>query len=273
MVPSFMQGAEKADTGFDVADLIIPRVALMQGISPPVMAGMVENGHLWHTIMEQDLGSEIDVVPILYRKQYTLWNPLHAGGGVLARSTDGATWDADFDVKVPIYKDFPKKMIHYAAKKGDPVGSKVGLGMWGSADPENADSGPAATVSHVFMMRSLQHFDLGPFIVFLQRSSERVAKDLMTKIKLVQDGSLKVPMYGQVYRLTSAGAQNNAGQDYNQYKFIPNGFIPDQGMFELLMKEHAEYKGARFRTNDEDAQEGGGAGSDKGAPDDKDDKY
>ena len=273
-VPAFMQGSAPADTGFDVTDLIIPRVALMQGISPPVMAGQVENAHFWHTILELDLGTEIDVVPILYRKQYTLWNPLHAGGGVIARASDGRHWDADFDVQVAPYKDFPKKLVRYAAKAGDPVGRDAGLGVWGSADPENPDSGPAATVSHVFMMRALQHFDIGPFIIFLQRSSESVARDLMTKIKLVQDGAFKAPMFGQVFRMSHNGAANNAGQEYNQYKFTPNGFIQSADTFEMLRKEHEEYKVTRFRTNDEDAQsEAAAATGNVAAPDDKNDKY
>lgn len=272
-----MQGAAKADTGFDNSDLIIPRVALMQGISPPVMAGEVENAHFWHTIMEQDMGTDIDVVPILYRRQFTLWNPIHAGGGVIARASDGRHWDADFEAVVAPYKDFPKKTVKYSGKAGDLVGKDIGYGVWGSMDPENPDSGPAATVSHVFMMRSLQHFDLGPFIVFLQRSSERVARDLMTKIKLLQDGSQRVPMYGQVYRLTSKVVPNDAGQEYNQYKFLPNGFVPTAEMFEQLAAEHAEYKETRFRTNDDAAQgeDSGGArgGSGPAEEDSKDDRY
>lgn len=274
-VPAFMQGAQAADTGFDVSDLIIPRVALMQGISPPVMAGEVENAHFYHTTMGQDMGTEIDIVPILYRKQYTLWNPLHMGGGVIARASDGKTWDSDFDVQVAPYKDFPKKLVRYSGEKGGAVGKDIGLGAWGSADPENPDSGPAATVSHIFMFRSLQHFDLGPFIVFLQRSSEGVARDLMTKIRLVQDGALKVPMHGQVYRMTSKVAANNGGQEYNQYKFIANGYVPSQDMFDLLVREREEYGVTRFRTNDEDAQseDQGGGRQTASAPDSKDDKY
>lgn len=272
-----MQGLEKASDEFDNEDLIIPRVALLQGISPAVMAGEAANGHFWHTIMEEDLGDVLRVVPILYRKQYTLWNPLHMGGGVIARASDGKHWDTDFDVQVAPYKDFPKKLVRYTAKKGDAVGRGVGLGAFGSADPENPDSQPAATLSHVFMMMSLDHLGLGPFIVFLQRSSDPVARQLISRIKTVENGPMKAPMWGQIFSVTSKTVPNNAGQEYNQYQFKPDGFVANPETFSQFTDMRTAYQDTRFRTNDEDADlddkaagSGNGAGA---APDAKDDKY
>ncbi len=267
----------KGSADFETEDLIIPRVSLLQGISPAVMAGEAENKHFYHTIMNVDLGEQMRCVPILYRRQYTLWNPLHMGGGVIARASDGKHWDTDFNVQIAPYKDLPKKLVNYVGKKGDVVGRNLGFGAWGSADPENPDSGPAATLSHVFMMRDLDHWDLGPFIVFLQRSSEPVARALLTQIKLLEDGRLKAPMFGQVYSASSKTATNAAGQEYNQYDFKHQGYVPDADLFAQLQSEHESYKGERFRTNDEDAlREEAGAAGDSGAgaaPDSKDASY
>lgn len=270
-VPAFMQGAQSGKESFDVNDLVIPRVALLQGISPPVMQGLGENAHFWHTINEIDLGPDLQVVPLLHRKQYTLWNPLHMGGGVIARASDGKTWDTDFDVQVAPYKDFPKKMVKYSGKKGDPVGRDVGLGAWGSMDPENPDSGPAATLSHIILFRALDYLDLGPFIVFLQRSSEPVARQFLTKLQID-----KAPIFGQVYTMSSRTQSNGAGQEYNQYTFAKNGYVQTEELFREFEAEHTTYKGQRFRTNDEDANEeasGAGEGGGSAAPDSKDDKY
>lgn len=274
-LPSFMQGATDGKEDIDNADLIIPRVALLQGISPSVMAGLGENGHFWHTINEMDLGPELEIVPIIYRKQVTLWNPLHMGGGIIARSSDGKVWDSDFDVQVAPYKDLPKKLVRYAAKRGDSVGLPnvpgSGLTAWGSADPENEDSGPAATVSHVFICRALDHMDIGPFAIFLQRSAERVGKELVTKIK-----TDKAPIYGQVLKLTCRTVPNDAGQEYNKPHFAKAGWVQDEATFRALMEEHNVFKTTSFRVNDEDAMaEGGepGAGSAGSAADTKDEGY
>lgn len=270
-VPAFMQGAQSGKESFDVNDLVIPRVALLQGISPPVMSGLGENAHFWHTINEVDLGPDLQVVPLLHRKQYTLWNPLHMGGGVIARASDGKTWDADFDVQVAPYKDFPKKLVKYVGKKGDPVSRDVGLGAWGSMDPENPDSGPAATLSHIILFRALDFLDLGPFIVFLQRSSEPVARQFLTKLQID-----KAPIFGQVYTMGSRTQSNAAGQEFNQYTFAKNGYVQTEELFREFEAEHTTFKGQRFRTNDEDAQEPGGEGAgggDGGPAASKDDSY
>lgn len=266
-----MQNADSGKDNIDTADLIIPRVALLQGISPPVMAGLGENGHFWHTINEVDLGDELRVVPLLYRKQYTLWNPLHMGGGVVARSTDGKHWDSDFDVQIAPYKDFPKKLVRYAAKKGDPVGRDIGLGAWGSMDPENPDSGPAATLSHVILFRALDHMHLGPFVVFLQRSAEPVGRQLATKIKLDN-----APICGQVYRMGRKSASNSANQEYNQYTFTKDGYVDSEALFLKLQEESQMFRTTNFRTNDEDAdadEAGAGAAPAGGSADSKDDSY
>lgn len=266
-----MQDAESGKESIDVTDLVIPRVALMQGISPAVMAGQAENAHFFHTINEIDLGETLRVVPLLHRRQWTLWNPLHMGGGVVARATDGYHWDTDIDVQIAPYKDIPKKVVNYVAKKGDLVSRDAGLGKWGSMDPENSDSGPAATLSHIILFRALDYLDLGPFAMFFQRSSEPVARQFLTKISID-----KAPIFGQQYIVGSKTASNSAGQEYNQYTFTKDGWVPDENLFREFENEHKVYKGTTFRTNDEDAQadEGDtGSGGKAGASDTKDDSY
>lgn len=261
-----MADAPTGKDSYDASDLIIPRVALLQGISPPVMQGLAENAQFWHTINEVSLGGELKVSVLLHRKQWTLWKPLHEGGGVIARASDGAHWDADFNVEIAPYKEMPKKKVKYQGKKGDPISRDVGLGMWGSMDPENEDSGPAATLSHIMLMRAHNYLDFGPFVVFLQKSSEKTAKQLLTKLQID-----KAPIYGQQYIMGSIVATNGAGQDYNQYTFRKDGWVQEEGLFREFQKEHELYKGTSFRTNDDDAQEDGGvAGGDDGAPSGKD---
>lgn len=271
-LPSFMQGAASGKDNIGMDDLIIPRVALMQGISPPVMQGIADNATFWHTINEEVLGTELGVIPILHRKQWTIWKPTWQGGGVIARSSDGKTWDADFSGEIQPYKDMPKKLVKVEGKKGDPVGRDVGYGRWGTMDPDNEDSGPMATLSHVVMMVAPDRMDFGPFIVFLQRSSERVAREFLSKIQID-----KAPIYGQQYVMGSRVVPNGAGQEYNQYTFRKNGHVQDEELFFELQRMHELYKSVSFRTNDENAQEeAGAAGEGAGeapAKDGGEDKY
>lgn len=261
-------GKESIESG----DLIVPRVTLLQGISPPVMQGLAQNGTFWHTINEESLGDAIRVVVVHHSKRYTLWNPLHLGGGVIARASDGKHWDTDFDVEISPYKDRPKHKVRYSAKKGDPVGRDVGLGRWGTTDPENEDSGPAATLSHVFVCRALDMMGIGPFVVFMQRSSEPVARQLLTKVQLDN-----APLYGQVYKMSSRVMSNAASQEYNQYTFIKDGYVPSQELYEEFKLNNTQFSSMTVKTNDDVQDEVERAAStDTGSSDagDKgDDKY
>lgn len=249
-------------------DMVIPRVALMQAVSPQVLEAQAENGNFFHTVSEEDIGDRLDRLVILHHaKRYTLWNPRHAGGGVLARASDGKHWDQDFDVEFPPSKDNLKKKVRYTAKKGDPVGRDVGYGRWGTMDPDNEDSPPAATLTHVLTCVDLDRVGMGPFVVLLQRSAEPVAKMLLSKVSIDP-----APIFGQVYSMGSKVQPNAAGQDFNQFTFAKNGHVEDADLYAWLKEQNAAFAavgGAKFNEDEaqaelEDRDEGG---DDKGGKD------
>lgn len=265
---------DDAGTGkenIDQSDLIIPRVALMQAISPEVTEGKAGSGDFWHTINEQVLSSDVlRIVVVHHSKRYTMWKPRHAGGGIIARASNGANWDADFKESFAPYKDRPKHLVEYAAKKGDVVSKDMGLGRWGTLDPENEDSSPAATLSHVMVCVALDYPELGPFVVYLQRSAEPVGKALLTKIKLD-----KAPIYGQVYTMGSKVATGDSG-DYNQYTFAKDGHVDTEELYNEFKAMNVSFTEMGVKTNEEAPDNGGEGAGDKGgaaAPDGKDDKY
>lgn len=268
-LPAFMQ--DDAGTGkenIDQSDLIIPRVALMQAINPEVVEGKASSGDFWHTINEMTLGTTLKVVVVHHSKRYTMWRPRHAGGGIIARASDGVHWDADFKDSFAPYKDRPKHLVEYAAKKGDIVSKDVGLGRWGTLDPENEDSAPAATLSHVMVCVALDYPELGPFVVYLQRSAEPVGKALLTKIKLD-----KAPIFGQVYDVGSKVVQGDSG-DYNQYTFTKAGHVDTEELYVEFKAMNQSFTEMGVKTNEEAPEDT--TGGDKGgaaAPDGKDDKY
>lgn len=268
-LPAFMQGdANTGKENIDQSDLIIPRVALMQAISPEVVEGKAASGNFYHTINENVIAEDtLDVVVVHQSKRYTLWRPRHAGGGIIARATDGVHWDASFKDSFAPYKDRPKYTVEYAAEKGDVVSKDVGLGRWGTLDPENDESAPAATLSYVLVCVALDYPELGPFVVYLQRSAEGVGKSLLTKIKIDN-----APVYGQVYTMGSKVATGDSG-DYNQYTFAKNGHVSTEELYNEFKAMNAAFTESGAKTNDEAPEERGDGGSGAAAPDSKDDKY
>jgi hypothetical protein len=248
-LPAFMQdhkseGKENIERG----DLVIPRVALMQSVHKEVEEGKADAGNFYHTILEEDLGQSIeDLIIIHHSKRYMLWNPRHAGGGILARADDGKRWNPPFqnqEFEVAPLKDRPKYKVKW--ETGVFVGRDQGLGAWGTSDPENPDSPPAATLVHVLVCVIASRLDLGPFVILLQRSAEPVGKNLVTKISL--DAA---PIYGQVYSLGQK-IQGSPSGDFFQYTFTKNGHVRDEGMFHRLREEYQKFASMEFKYDDSD---------------------
>lgn len=268
VVPAFMAGAKTGKENIDRGDVIIPRVALAQSTHEWVEEGKVKAGSFFHTILEQDLGPNLDDLVIIHHsKRWNLWKPRHEGGGILARASDGRHWDEQFrgmEFEVQPDKNRPRHRVKWRIDEDGNVGRDVGLGAWGTSDPENPDSQPAATLSHVLVCVLLSRMHEGPFVVLLQRTAEKVARGLLGKVQADQ-----APIYGQVYRM-GVKADSSPSGDYYQYTFSKNGHVPDEATFRKLQSLYEEFDRMTGMNIDErggegegDANVGGGASGDE----------
>lgn len=264
-LPAFMQADAAAKAGkenIDIADMIVPRMALMQALNEQVEQGLVSPGNFFHTILEESFGSELDDLVIYHHsKRYVLWSPRHMGGGILARASDGKHWDPQFigqSFTVKPSKDRPRYEVQWEIKDAA-VGRDVGLGAWGTSDPENPDSPPAATLTHVLVCGLLSRPDIGPFTILLQRTAERVAKDLLTKINLDS-----APIFGQIFKMSVKTDTGPSGDFYN-YKFAKNGHIATLEEYEAAKRWNEVFTVHGVKTDEGEAE---GAASRGGAADD-----
>lgn len=246
-LPAHLQKSRgRGKENIDQSDMIIPRVALMQSTHKEVEEGKTKSGRFWHTVLEEDLGPQLDDLVIIHHsKRYTLWKPRHEGGGLLARASDGRRWDPAFrgmEFEIQPDKMRPRHKVKWKIDKDGIVSRDEGLGAWGTSDPENVDSQPAATLSHVLVCVSLSRLDIGPFVVLLQRTSEKVGKALLTKINLDS-----VDLFGQVYAM-SAKSDSGPSGDYYQYAFTKNGHVMDAEVFAKLesLYERFEAQGVKY---------------------------
>lgn len=233
-MPDYMQGKQGAGTeNLDLGDMEVPRLKLIQAISPEVQEfNNLKPGEFWHTLAEQSLGREVRITPIYIDKRYILWRPRKAGGGILARADDGVNWNppnATFDITLPE----TKKTVQWRTSGDviDPTTGKVtardvptvdasGLANWGSYDPSNPNSQPAATLMYNFVVALPDYPELGFAQLTLQRGSVTVAKNLLGKIRIN-----KAPSYGRIFRMSSTDDQNSAGDDFKNFKFVADGFV------------------------------------------------
>lgn len=77
----------EVDSNIGMDDLILPRVELLQALSPSVVAGEAMAGRIVNNITKENLGKPI-LIPIFITKNWIRWRKREEGGGMMWRSND-----------------------------------------------------------------------------------------------------------------------------------------------------------------------------------------
>lgn len=222
-LPEWMAGKQGAGTdNLTTSDMEVPRLKLMQALSPELSEhNDLKQGEFWHTLAEQSLGKSLLIVPVYTDKRFVLWRPRKSGGGILARADDGIHWNppnAEFDVVLPETKKNVKWRTANTVEES-------GLDKWGSYDPADPNSQPAATLVYTFIVAMPDYPDLGFAQLNMQRGSVKVARSLIGKIKIN-----KAPSYGRVFRMSSTEEEGQEGSFFN-LRFTADGYVQNQDHF------------------------------------------
>lgn len=240
------------------ADMDIPRLKLMQGLSKELtLYDDLKTGNFFHTATEAIFDQPFRVVPIFMDKQYILWRPLEDGGGILARAPDGVHWQpgaGSFDVKLD-RKDGGNKVTWKLAR----TVQESGLANWGTMNPEDNNSPPAATLMYNFLLAFPDDPEQLPAVLTFQRSSIKIGRKFMTKLKTV-----RTPLFGSVFTLSSFEDHNSANQNFNNINIVGSGLVEDLELYQMYKDLHLSLtnKGLNIRDveslQDEDTDRGGG---------------
>lgn len=262
VVPDFMKkDAGKGTENLSAADLEIPRLQLLQSLSPQVVSGEERPGTFYHTILEGAIGKKglpLRVVPIHADIKFMLWRPRHEGGGILARAELGEGgeyyWnpaDTEFDVKP--YKDRPT-VVKWATKN---TVSESGLDKFGSMDPADPNSQPAAVKMWNFVVVLPDHPHLGPMVLTFQRGQAKTGANFSSKVKFA-DG---VPSFGQIFGM-SAKLDNTGAGDFFNVGLTRIGYVEDEEQYSAYRALYENFKSAGVQIKDlEGTQDEGGKGT------------
>lgn len=242
-IPAHLAQYQKARIGnVDSSDRIIPRIKLMQAISPELVDfPEAKAGQFWHTIAQQNLGPTLKAVPIIIRKSYILWAPRNDDRGILARAMDGIHWDppdAEFVVK-------PKGSPHNVTYKTAKTVAESGLGEFGTSIPGDSNSPPAASLTYNMMWYLPDFPELSPSIIINTRSSVKPMQQLLSRID-----SKPVPHFCQVYNIGSI-QQKGAEGPYFNFTYMGAGFA-DEKTAKLCSELFEQFGQTGWRANDEE---------------------
>lgn len=272
-VPAFMRQDAGQGPSIDRSDLEIPRIKLMQAMSPELADydGM-RAGDFFHTSAEHIFHGPFIGVPIYFEKRYILWNPRDSGGGILARADDGIHWSpssGEFTVKLD-RKDGGDTVKWKIA----PTVQQSGLANWGTMNPNDPNSPPAATLMYNYVIGFPQHPDLMPAVLTFQRSSVSVGRRFNTKLMTVTG---RAPMFGLLFEFSSAEATNKSGQKFFNVAARGAGYLTDEALYEqyreanrkfleagLSVRDIESLQGEDDETGDDEAEPGDDGGSKSG---------
>jgi hypothetical protein len=269
-LPAHLQGGKQNKFGnTDRTDMIIPRVKLLQAISPEVEEqDAAKAGQFWHTIAAENLGPTLRGVPIICRKSYVLWSPRGDDRGVLARANDGIHWDnADMEFTVKP-KNSPNPVTYKLGKTvHDKIGDTPALSEFGSSIPGDKNSPPAAALTYQLLWYFPDHPELSPAIIINTRSGVKPAKGLISRVDM-----MPVDSYGQLYDIGVNKVPFEDGYFYN-YKYTAAGYA-DEALYAVTKAMYDTFATGDWKANDEseDPEVGNGdaAPRPKGKTDSKD---
>jgi predicted nucleic-acid-binding Zn-ribbon protein len=252
-LPAFMhEDMGRGTEDMSQEDLEIPRLKLMQGVSKELQENdQLRAGYFYHPAADLIFTEPFLAVPLLMDRRFILWRPRDQGGGILARADDGVHWsppDTDFRVTLD-KKDGGNEVIWRTAK----TVKQSGLDAWGSMNPDDPKSPPAATLMYNYLLAFPEYPDVVPAVFTFQRSAIRNARKFNTKIR-----TIRAPIFGVVYQFGSVVDTNGRGQDFFNVQTTAYGRVTDESAYTGYKAIYEAYssKGMNIRDLDSAQDEG-----------------
>jgi hypothetical protein len=209
-MPDYLKAQAEGNRGSEnvgTEDLVIPRLEVIQAISPEVTAGQAEYieaarpGMLMNSVTKR-LFSEAFIVPVYFHKLWLVWKDRKQGGGFF-----GAYSSAD-------------EAEARAEKEG---GVKAGI--------EVMD-----TPTHVCLLIDRENGTVDEVMVAMPRTKAKVSRQWNSMVKLAGGDR-----FSRVYRLTTQSEKNQKGSYFN-YVVAQSGF-PAKALYEQAEKLYNQIAG------------------------------
>jgi hypothetical protein len=225
-----------------------PRLKMAQALSPELetMAGL-KAGNFFSSMSEMVYGEKVEIIPCFLTESYLLFAPRVPGftGGLLARADDGIHWNVphgEFEVVLD-------KKGNKAIWKMAPTVAQSGLANWGTFDPTDKNSAPAATHSINLVCLVAPDLNAGPMVFSFVRSALKNGKKFASNIKMS-----RVPAFGRLFELSAAKVEGPAGP-YYEPRTKAVGFVQEQGIYQMAKKvyEMSAERGVQVNLGDDEA--------------------
>lgn len=196
------------DMGSD--DVAIPRLVVLQALSPEVSDGRGRAGDFFIKGLERNLGSNpIEIIAVMRSKSRIYWKDLKQGGGILCRS---------FDAKIGV---------------GEPGGNCDACPL-ASREVVYSDA-PSCDIYQNLLVVIRTDEDWFPMALSGNRTKLKPLKNFNSL--LMVELAKGRPMFSKSYKLEAVQQSNNQGMRYFNYRISPtesNAVLPESEQLRAL---------------------------------------
>lgn len=208
-MPEWLQKGNKGSEDVGARDMILPRVDVLQALSPQIKKSDpnyiegAEQGMVFNTVTGELYGSSINFIPVLFRKEYVVWKLRKAGGGFCGAFP---TMDAAEQFRASLQSPDDHECVE----------------------------------SHQHFVMLLTDHGVEEAVFSMTKSKLKVSRALNTLIQIAG-----VDRFAKAYRLDAIETSSDKG-DFWSFKAHPVGFVSKelyergQGLYEMIKSGAAD---------------------------------
>ena len=238
-LPAYLTGKEASGLeSFSREDFNIPQVRLMHPINPEVtqtFKGLAIPGEYWHTGLVKSLGNEFTSIVTVAKKRIILWRPKNdQGGGILAVSNDSINWARGGNSEFTVNLKGRKEPVKWNTRMNV---AQSGLLNFGSSNPDDENSQPAATLYYEYILYLPEHDGGSPVVLRINKTGLSTAKGLNAYFLLQKQ--LRTPIYTHAIKWF-VSSKSGAEGEYFVPQFKPIGYV-DETTFRIAQEMNKSY--------------------------------
>lgn len=223
------QGAGRGSENVGTEDLVIPRLEVLQALSPMCTRGeaeynpSAEPGMLANSVSGQLYGKEVFLVPVFYSKQWLVWKDRTQGGGFFGAYPS------------------PEEAKDRADQEG---GEKAGVQV-------------VDTPIHLCLLVNRDTGGIDEVTVPMPRTKAKISRQWNSMVRMAGGDR-----FARVYRVTTAQEENQKGKFFN-YVVAQSGF-PAKSLYDKAEKLYESISKGRTWTMDKTGYDPSDGASDGG---------
>lgn len=201
-LPDFLRakGKSRGHENIDKSDLVLPRIKLLQPLSPEIDKGFTA-GDLINSLTGESYGKKMTIIPIIHFKSRIYWKEREEGGGMLCSAHDA---------------------LHPSRTEFAPNCSMCTLKDWNNSAKTAKDKAPKCVIYYNFAV--LINNSPMPVALSMERTKIRIAKKLLS---LAAYSGGQLDMFARKYEVITEKVKNEQGTWYN-YNISPAGFVSEE---------------------------------------------